>query len=325
MNAGQNSNEMNQTSVGRDLRAQDLLLGYALLAPSCYNTQPWKFAAYEKEIKIFADEGRWLKVADVDQRELYISIGCALENLLIAAEHFGYGHQVSYSEDEMAVIVQIGFSGKPSTFRGQELFEAIKMRHTNRKRYQIRPIPSETLALLRDVCIEDGIMIKMADDAETKEKMSNLVLQANASMFSNPAFRKELGHWYGQGAFGSPLLISRICQMLNNQLNLGKLQAKKDSKAVMSASVLGIVSSKRNDKAAQILAGQVFERIWLKATALGISLQPMGQVLRVPDLKKEAASLFPSSDVCPQQIFRLGYAEPNQKRTARRPLTDFMI
>ncbi|VVB64017.1 Putative TM nitroreductase [uncultured archaeon] len=308
MNAGQNSNEMNQTSVGRDLYARDLLLGYAILAPSCYNTQPWKFAADDKEIKIFADEARWLKVADADQRELYISIACALENLLIAAEHFGYSHRVSHSEDEKAVVVQIGFSGKSSTFRGQELFEAIKIRHTNRKRYQIRPIPSETLALLQDVCIEDGIMIKMAEDEETKEKMSDLVSQANALMFSNPAFRKELGHWYGQGAFGSPLLISKICQMLITQFDLGKLQAKNDSKTLMSASVLAMVCSEKNERSTQVQAGQVFERIWLKATALGISLQPMTQVLRVPDLKKEAASLFSCSDDYPQQIFRLGYA-----------------
>jgi hypothetical protein len=251
------------------------LLRYTILAPSCYNTQPWKFAADDNEIKLFADKGRWLNVADGDQRELYISIGCALENLLIAAEHFGYSHRVSYSEDEQAVVVQIGYCGKPSTFRGQELFEAIQIRHTNRKTYQIRPIPPDTLRLLQDVCIEDGITIQMADDMETKEKMVDLVLRANASMFSNPAFRKELGHWYGKGAFGSPLLISKICQMLITELDLGKLQAKKDSRTLMSASVLALVCSEKNDKATQVLAGQVFERIWLKATAMGISLQPM--------------------------------------------------
>jgi nitroreductase len=204
------------------------------------------------------------------------------------------------------VVVQTGPGGKPSPFRGHELFEAIRERHTNRKRYQIKPLPPESLRLLQDVCIEEGIMIQMADDPETEEKMVDLILQANAFMFSNPAFREELGYWHGQGAFGSPLLISKICQILITQLDLGKLQAKKDSKALMSASVLGMVCSERNDKASQILAGQVFERIWLKATALGIGLQPMAQVLRVPDLKKEAASLFPCSDVCPQQIFRLG-------------------
>ncbi|KAF5410530.1 MAG: hypothetical protein C5S47_06520 [Candidatus Methanogasteraceae archaeon] len=41
------------------------------------------------------DTTRWLKVADSDQRELHVSIGCAPENLLIATGHFGYGYQMT--------------------------------------------------------------------------------------------------------------------------------------------------------------------------------------------------------------------------------------
>src|SRR5574341_1857496 len=70
------------------------LLRYAILASSVYNTQPWKFAAGKDEIRLFADSSRWMRVSDPDQRELLISTGCALENLLIAAEHFGHSHKV---------------------------------------------------------------------------------------------------------------------------------------------------------------------------------------------------------------------------------------
>ena len=99
-------------SDGRDLHAHDLLIGYSILAPSCYNTQPWIFALSYNEIKILADKDRWLEVADSDQREMYISVGCALENLLVAAEHFGYSHDVSYDEEEQAVVVHYRFGGK---------------------------------------------------------------------------------------------------------------------------------------------------------------------------------------------------------------------
>jgi nitroreductase len=50
----------------------------------------------DQSIEIYADESRWLKIADADKRELYISVGCALENLLVAAEHFGYKTEVDY-------------------------------------------------------------------------------------------------------------------------------------------------------------------------------------------------------------------------------------
>ena len=81
---------------GDSVEKLKFLLRYAILAPSSHNTQPWKFSVAEDEIRVLVVRTRWLKVADPDQRELYISVGCALENLLIAAEHFGYGHQVAF-------------------------------------------------------------------------------------------------------------------------------------------------------------------------------------------------------------------------------------
>ena len=40
------------------------LLRYAILAPSNHNTQPWKFAINEDEVRVYANFDRWLKVAD---------------------------------------------------------------------------------------------------------------------------------------------------------------------------------------------------------------------------------------------------------------------
>src|SRR5512137_2483946 len=64
------------------------LLKYAILAPSSHNTQPWMFNVSDDKILVFADQSRWLSVADPDRREMYISLGAAIENLIISAEHF---------------------------------------------------------------------------------------------------------------------------------------------------------------------------------------------------------------------------------------------
>lgn len=53
-------------------------IGYATLAPSTNNTQPWKFEIAEGTIRVLPDFGRCLPVADPLNRELYISLGCAL-------------------------------------------------------------------------------------------------------------------------------------------------------------------------------------------------------------------------------------------------------
>ena len=82
---------------GAPLEAQlRFLLRYAILAPSVKNTQPWSFAVNGRTVRIYADRARPLAVTDPDCRELYISVGCALENLLVAAEHFGMAHEIRY-------------------------------------------------------------------------------------------------------------------------------------------------------------------------------------------------------------------------------------
>ena len=76
------------------------LLRYATLAASSHNTQPWRFELADDCIRVFADAGRQLLVADPDRRELFLSVGCAVENLVVAAEQLGYVATVSYEESE---------------------------------------------------------------------------------------------------------------------------------------------------------------------------------------------------------------------------------
>src|SRR5215471_7151832 len=67
-----------------------VLLNYALLAPSEYNTQPWLFRIYDNCVDLYADPSRRLPIVDPDDRELIISCGAACQNLRIAVRHFGY-------------------------------------------------------------------------------------------------------------------------------------------------------------------------------------------------------------------------------------------
>ena len=75
------------------------LIEYALKAPSGHNTQPWRFRLTSKSIDIYPDFSRSLSVVDGNNRELYISLGTATENLCIAARHFGYQDSVSILAD----------------------------------------------------------------------------------------------------------------------------------------------------------------------------------------------------------------------------------
>ena len=65
------------------------MIAQAVKAPSGHNTQPWLFKIAEGEIDILPDFTKSLPVVDPNHRELFVSLGCAAENLCIAAAHKG--------------------------------------------------------------------------------------------------------------------------------------------------------------------------------------------------------------------------------------------
>ncbi len=305
------------------------LLGYAILAPSTHNTQPWMFSIAGNEIQLFADRRRWLAVSDPDQHELFISMGCALENLLVAAEHFGYGVEVDYgpASDPQDFVASVKFDlpGQPSRFRGDALFEAIPWRHTNRRLYKSCPISQADLLRLYTANTEWRTYLHMIDDEATKDKIDELIFYADAVLFADPDFRQERGEWVGQGMRNHSRLLSRAGQFAAAYLADGEVEAMKDSWALQSTPVLAMVSSWEDDRESQVRAGKAFEKIWLTATSLGIALQPMNQILRIPGLGAEVTRLIPAAHLCPQIMFRLGYAEPDLRHTARRPLEEVLL
>lgn len=307
----------------------EYLLRYAILAPSSHNTQPWKFRITDTGIEIYVDRSRWLRVADADQRELHISVGCALENLLIAAEHFGFGQRVVYfpetGHDEHVATVHIIPDGEPTQFRRPELFDAIVERYTNHQAFEPRAVPESECRWLADCCAEQDIGLWLTDDAEIKRKVDELTVRADAEQFADPAWRQELGQWLGQGVFGTSWVVSKLGQLAVTYLNLSKDVAKKDSELLQSAPLLAALTSAQNHPDVQVRVGQAFERIALTATVLGIRVHPMSQVLEFPDLKQELMRLLPNEDLMPQHIFRLGYAAGQEEHTPRRPLSEVLM
>ena len=62
------------------------LIRHATLAASNHNTQPWRFRIGEGRVEILPDFSRRTPVVDPDDHHLFASLGCAAENLAIAAE-----------------------------------------------------------------------------------------------------------------------------------------------------------------------------------------------------------------------------------------------
>ena len=313
------------------------LLRYAILAPSSHNSQPWRFEIRDRHVDVYADPSRWLRVADADQRELYLSVGCALENLIVAGEYFGLAPRIENLEDPgtpeggadpvpvARVHLRSPKDDPSSSRRGRSgLFESLTRRHTNHQPYDGRPVPDVVRMSLEALAVEPAVQVHFTDDGEVRRRVDDLTVRADAIQFADPEWRKELGEWLGRGVFGANWLMSKMSQLAVTHLNLSRSVSKKDHELLQSASLLGVVALREVDRHSRVRAGQVFERVFLAATAAGLALQPMNQILQVPEVRKEFEGLLPADWGAPQITFRVGYADP-EEHTPRRPVTEVLI
>ncbi len=308
------------------------LLGYAVLAPSTNNSQPWKFQVRDDELMIFADLQRWLKVSDADKREIYISVGCALENFLIAARHFGFTTYTSYfpeGEDlDLVAVLRLEQPGPPLSEDDILLFKMITQRHTRRGSYEGRHISRQDIEKLSSIRTETGISLCLTDSPETISRVGDLIFRADLLQYANPDYRREMGHWIGRRVFGEPWLTAQIEKIKTIYLTIGSEVAAADKEEFLSSSHLGVICSKENTRLSQAKAGQVFERLSLIATSLEIGVQPVSQIMEVPEIKEELKDLlivqFPERDEFPLHLFRLGYAKP-EEHTPRRPVEEVLM
>lgn len=305
------------------------LLGLTVLAPSTHNTQPWIFGVDGPVIDVRADLSRWLSVADADQREIYVSLGCAVETLVVAAEHFGLAASVERFPDplETALAARVHLfergSDKPFT-ESNDLFEAIRQRRTRRGAYDGRPLSRGDRSCLEAAGLEGETIVHLTDDPDVRRRVDELTVRADALQFADPEWRHELAHWLGEGVFGTNWLVSKLSQLAVHHLNLSRSVGKKDRELLDSASILGLITTFGTGHDAELLAGRTLQRLWLTATARGLALQPMNQILQVPEVRRELEELVPDDWGVPQVAFRLGYVEDggDAPSSPRRPLEE---
>jgi hypothetical protein len=305
------------------------LLRYAILAPSTRNTQPWRFTVTGNVVELYADLDLQLPVADPEARELYLSLGCALENLLVAAEHFGFRHEVTYNPacvaGAPAASVAIAPGGHRSPARAGITLDALVRRHNDAGIYRATPLADDLRTRLQACRVEPDLRLYLLDDHFARRWVDQLTLEADRREFASPEYRAELAAWIGRGAFGGPALVSRLTQLAVSRLDLGEAIASQDRKRLQSAAAIGVIAGLDDSRLSHLRSGQLFERVWLTATELNLGLQPVSPVMQVPEVRAAIAELLPERGMTPYHLFRLGFsgvAQADAHHTPRRALED---
>lgn len=311
------------------------LLRYAVLAPSGPNTQPWKFSIKDNEISLIADFSRSLPSVDPTDRTLYISHGCLLTNLLIAAEHFGFGYDVKclpdgFSGERTASVL---FSKKAATPRFPDLFHEITRRHTNRKRFENRPIEDEKLKKLKECANKDGFKLDIITSNEGKAQMADLLARAHKVQLANKAFRKELASWIRPNtsdakdglpgySFGYSDFESYFGSFIFGTFDMSSSRASIETAYMKDSPAVAILSSESEDKLTWIKTGVLFETLFLTATQLDVRFDLFSQPIAISELRAEMAKI--SKSKFPQILIRMGYATP-AVHTPRRPVEEVLV
>jgi nitroreductase len=299
------------------------LLRYAILAPSSHNSQPWAFAVDDGRVDVSADDSRWLRAADADRRELHVSVGCALANLLVAADRFGFETSVTYGDGEDGPLASVAFEADGGTGGDETLFEAMTARRTAHGAFADDPVSAATLDRLRASVRDDAIEFRAVTDDRTRDRIAELQAEGDRLQMHDADYRAELGHWIGTGALGASWLAARVGQLAVTYLDVGDREAAKNSKLVRSAPVVGVFVTGGDTVEERVRTGEAFERLSLAATAAGVAVHPMSQILERPDLKAELADLLDLGEATPQHLVRLGYdaADREEPHTPRWPVS----
>jgi hypothetical protein len=121
-------------------------------------------------------------------------------------------------------------------------------------------------------------------------------------------------------------LMARLGNLAVARMNLGEPAAEQDHAIIESAPMLGLLCAEGDGHLAHVRTGQLFERLWLTATAIGVAIHPMSQTMRRPELRSAVSELLPAAGWTPQHLFRVGYSTRHEaQHTPRRPVDDVLL
>jgi hypothetical protein len=297
-------------------------LNYAVLAPSCYNTQPWFFRLTGAALELFADRSRRLPVADPDGRALVIACGAALFNLRCALRFFGLqpkvtllpwlkeGDPLSNSEVPLARVELDGTVACPASER--VLFQAIRRRRTYLGAFDPAPISQNLIDAMQEQARCEGAWLGILEDGDGKAEVSGIVAEADRLQLTQRKYRVELAKWTRRGARLVP-------QMAPGALQLGPhgefalpfgafldpaLSGHGEVDLIQSTPLIGVLGADGDTPLDWLRSGQALQKTVLWARAAGVWATFLNQPIARPESRMAVAQLLDRN--YPMLLIRFG-------------------
>jgi hypothetical protein len=319
------------------------LLRYAILAPSTHNSQPWLFRITDSSCKIYMNPKYILPKADPMKRDLFISIGCALENLILAAKFFSMYASVSYGPfSEKDQIGEVFFENTKtasldSTF--EKLVTTIPTRINARGFFDTASID---IAMCKGVeaniekeYFQNGIHIHFVEKKEKIEKIATLTADGLRSAYQSASFRNEMSHWMNNSmtkkeegipgySLRMPFLFSFFLPTLVKFFDLGNFLAKLNYKSLNSVPLVCVITAPQNNQLTWLGVGRIAERLMLEYNSIGLNTSVFVASVEMGELHKTLMQIIETKDI-PQFLFVIGKVDTIPKYTPRHNVLEKII
>lgn len=305
----------------------------ATRAPSVHNTQPWRWRASGHVLELFADRRYQLPEADPTGRDLIISCGAALHQAEVAAQALGWSVRVARFPDPVTpdLLACLDLAPAPPPTDATDTLRLLQQRCTDRRRFTSWPVPDERLAHLAQIATQAGTRAVALTDVSERFRAERLILQATAQQREMPGMVSEQVAWRDRSAVDgipSAVLPARTWPPAphTHRFDDGDLEDTGERPVEGSDGLIAIFDT-ADDPQAWLRAGEGLSALWLAATAGGLSIVPLSQVIEVPDARSAFQYEVFDGLARPLILARVGWQAIGRSdlvRTPRRPVGDVL-
>ncbi|MBT5494213.1 MAG: twin-arginine translocation pathway signal protein [Alphaproteobacteria bacterium] len=280
-------------------------LSYAILAPNPHNRQPWLVELRgEHELVLYCDLDRTLPETDPEGRQIMIGLGCFLELLRLAASEQGQIAEIDTFPEGSAPDRLTATPIARVTFRQDQgerpdpLMKQVLKRRSNKEPFDLqKPVTSSDLRVLNKAA-GSGSGVASTNDPARVATLRDLTWRAMETELRTPRANLECVRLMRIGKaeieanpdgidLGGPFLetLSLLGELTREGLadpNSAAFQQGLDLFRGLTGTAMAHiwVITEDNSRNAQLAAGRAWLRVNLKATELGLSLQPLSQALQ---------------------------------------------
>ena len=313
---------------------QHALVLAATLAPSSHNTQCWKFGLLPDAITILPDLSRRCPAVDPDDHHLYVSLGCAAENVVQAAGANGLRAFGVPAASGLGYRLQL----TTDTSSASPLAAAITSRQCARNVYDGRALTQPELVALERAGTSQGVSLMLLTERPAINGILDAVVSANAAQMHDAAFMAELRQWirfsrrealeHRDGLFsgisGNPSIPRWLGEAMFGTFFTEQGETAKYVEQIKSSAGVAVFVGAESDPAHWMEVGRCFERFALQCTVLGIHTAMINQPVEVSAMRSQFAAHLGLEGKRPDLVVRFGRG-PGMLRSLRRPVSAVIV